>query len=110
MRNRLLLQRFLQGMRIITTHADRSGRATRTPRTIKKLPPGSAATIRFTRREGGEMSVAEYFQDALGRPLEYPDLPCVEVGSGAFIPVELCQVLPGQIMRKQIPVSRSASH
>jgi len=31
----------------------------------------------------------------------------VEVGSGALIPLELCQVPPGQIMRKQVPPDKA---
>ena len=49
------------------------------------------------------MTVADYFQRLTNRPLRYPDLPCVEVGSGALLPIELCEVPPGQIMRKQVP-------
>ncbi|KAL5488099.1 hypothetical protein ACEPAI_6207 [Sanghuangporus weigelae] len=102
-RERLHLQRFIQGVRIITIHTDRTGKASKTPRVVKKLSSEGAAKLRFKRREGGEMTVSGYFEGVLGRPLEYPNLPCVEVGSGALLPIELCEVLPGQIMRKQVP-------
>lgn len=32
---------------------------------------------------------------------------CIKVGSGAFIPLELCEVPPGQIMRKQVPPQKT---
>ncbi|KAL5508298.1 hypothetical protein ACEPAH_5917 [Sanghuangporus vaninii] len=102
-RERLHLQRFIQGIRIVTIHTDWTGKASKTPRVIKKISSESATKLRFKRREGGEMTVSGYFEDILGRPLEYPNLPCVEVGSGALLPIELCEVLPGQIMRKQVP-------
>lgn len=49
------------------------------------------------------MRVSEYFAKTANRPLQFPDLPCVEVGSGALLPIELCTVPAGQIMRKQVP-------
>lgn len=49
------------------------------------------------------MRVSDYFVQTLNKKLQYPDLPCVEVGSGALLPIELCHVPPGQIMRKQVP-------
>ena len=104
-RERLRLQRFISGIRILTTYPDQSGRVSTTPRVVKKISPASAADLQFNTREGGTMLVAQYFQRVLGRPLQHPDLPCVEVGSGALIPIELCVVPEGQIMRKQVPVS-----
>lgn len=53
--------------------------------------------------DGQELSVADYFYNIRNKQLVYPDLPCVEVGSGVFLPIELCVVPPGQIMRKQVP-------
>ncbi|KAF9055354.1 argonaute-like protein [Hymenopellis radicata] len=100
-RERLRLQRFISGIRVITP-----GGATareQTPRVIKKLSPTGANNLTFQMRDGGSMTVANYFQHTLNRALLYPDVLCVEVGSGALIPLELCKVAPGQIMRKQVP-------
>lgn len=86
-----------------------------------------ARELTFQLREGGMMSVAvrlllplhnlgpeglrallqEYFKTTYNRALQLPDLPCVEVGSGALIPLELCLVPPGQIMRKQVPAEKT---
>lgn len=104
-RERLRLQRFISGIRILTTHTDQTGRVSKTPRVVKKISQAGAADLHFTMREGGSMGVAAYFQRVTGKPLQFPDLPCVEVGSGALIPLELCVVPEGQIMRKQVPVS-----
>ncbi|KAJ3529107.1 hypothetical protein NM688_g7899 [Phlebia brevispora] len=100
-RERLRLQRFLYGIRITTIGPD--GQLGKTPRVLKRLSEASARDHRFTLREGGTMTVMEYFQKTYNRTLQWPDFPCVEVGNGALIPMELCRVLPGQIMRKQIP-------
>lgn len=104
-RERLRLQRFISGIRIKTTYKDASGRVSQTPRVVKKISKEGASSLFFATREGGSLSVAQYFKTLLGKPLTYPDNICVEVGSGALIPIELCEVIPGQIMRKQVPVS-----
>ncbi|KAH8113254.1 argonaute-like protein [Phellopilus nigrolimitatus] len=102
-RERLRLQRFISGIRVLTTHADEAGRVSKTPRVVKKLSPAGAADLQFNTREGGTMKVADYFKRVTNKPLRFPDLPCVEVGSGALLPLELCVVPAGQIMRKQVP-------
>ncbi|KAF8974495.1 argonaute-like protein [Flammula alnicola] len=106
-RDFLRLQRFISGIRIITAQPGAGGRVTQTPRVIKKLTRVSAREEMFALREGGTISVADYFRQIQNRPLQFPDIFCAEVGSGAKIPLELCQVPPGQIMRKQIPPEKT---
>ncbi|GLB33868.1 putative argonaute family protein [Lyophyllum shimeji] len=104
-RERLRLQRFISGIRILTKHAGSDGNPI--PRVIKKLSSAGANALNFSMREGGSMSVADYFQRTQNRKLEFPDVICVEVSSGALIPLELCTVPPGQIMRKQVPPEKT---
>ncbi|KAG6917905.1 hypothetical protein DXG01_000514 [Tephrocybe rancida] len=106
-RERLRLQRFISGIRIITKHAGVDGTIQQTPRVIKKLSSAGANALNFTMREGGSMSVADYFYKTQNQKLKFPDIICVEVGSGALIPLELCIVPPGQIMRKQVPPEKT---
>ncbi|KIK66591.1 hypothetical protein GYMLUDRAFT_69767 [Collybiopsis luxurians FD-317 M1] len=104
-RERLRLQRFISGIRVQTPSPD--GRSI--TRIIKKLSSHGASAMSFKMKEGGQMTVANYFKNVLGRPLKYPDLLCIEIGSGALIPLELCTVPPGQIMRKQVPPEKTKS-
>ncbi|KAI0773448.1 ribonuclease H-like domain-containing protein [Irpex lacteus] len=94
------VQRFLQGAKIKT-------RGSNSLRTIKKLSSAGANNLRFTLQSGQTLTVAAYFQQTYNQPLAYPDLPCVELHSGALIPLELCTMPPGQIMRKQVPSDRT---
>ncbi|KAF8529210.1 argonaute-like protein [Hysterangium stoloniferum] len=104
-RDRIKLQRFIAGIRIYTTHTQSQGQPARV---IKKITPQGAAQLQFTTRDGGKpMLVAAYFRDVLRLNLEFPFLPCVEVGNGALIPLELCMVPAGQIMRKQVPPEKT---
>jgi eukaryotic translation initiation factor 2C len=110
-RERLRLQRFISGIRIITTHSGPNGEVQAAPRVIKKLSTVSpslssifaiffltflqagANDLMFTVREGEQMSVAQYFQRTQNKPLQYPDVICAEVGSGALIPLGECSLL-----------------
>ncbi|KAJ7368370.1 argonaute-like protein, partial [Mycena albidolilacea] len=106
-RERLRLQRFICGIRILTTHCGPDGQMHTTPRVLKKLSTAPADKLTFTMREGQSMTVAEYFQRTQNKPLQFPHVICAEVGSGAFIPLELCDVPPGQLMRKQVPPEKT---
>ncbi|KAF8061822.1 argonaute-like protein [Lyophyllum atratum] len=105
-RERLRLQRFLLGLKVITPHTAGTRPGPPIPRVIKKLSTAGASSMSFT-LEGKPMTVAEYFRSQANRPLRYPDLLCVEVGSGALLPLELCVVPPGQIMKKQLPPEKT---
>ncbi|KAF5388155.1 hypothetical protein D9615_000461 [Tricholomella constricta] len=106
-RERLRLQRFISGIRVLTKHTGADGTIQQTPRVVKKLSSAGANALNFTMREGGSMSVADYFYKTQNQKLQFPDVVCVEVGSGALIPLELCNVPPGQIMRKQVPPEKT---
>ncbi|KAJ7898915.1 PAZ domain-containing protein [Mycena olivaceomarginata] len=78
---------------------------------LKKLRLSTvpANKLMFTMREGQSMTVADYFQRTQNKPLQFPNVICSEVGSGAFmiIPLELCDMPPGQLMRKQVPPEKT---
>jgi eukaryotic translation initiation factor 2C len=78
-RDFLRLQRFISGIRVTTAVPGAGGRVTQTPRVIKRLTRISAREEMFTLREGGSMSVADYFKNSQNRPLQFPDLFCAEV-------------------------------
>ncbi|KAF8127809.1 hypothetical protein K438DRAFT_2000521 [Mycena galopus ATCC 62051] len=49
----------------------------------------------------------DYFQQNQNKPLQFPDVICTEVGSGALIPLELYDVPPGELMRKPVPPEKT---
>ncbi|KIJ56900.1 hypothetical protein M422DRAFT_23034 [Sphaerobolus stellatus SS14] len=101
-RDRMKLQRFLAGVRVATLHTNTGG-----ARAIKKITLHGASGLTFQTREGGSMTVQAYFENTYRKRLQYPQLPCVEVGAGALIPMEYCKVVPGQLMRKQVPADKT---
>lgn len=68
------LKRFLLGVRITTPH-----RPDAAPRGIRGVSIAGANDLRFTGADGRPITVARYFQTVLNRPLQFPDVVCVEV-------------------------------
>ncbi|KAI0248860.1 Piwi domain-containing protein [Lactifluus subvellereus] len=98
-RERMRLQQFVSGLKVTTPHNEHNpGRQ----RLVKKLSRESARDLSFEVADGQSITVAQYFQERLNRPLRFPDVICVELSTGALIPLELCDVPPGQIIRKQM--------
>ncbi|CAK5272548.1 unnamed protein product [Mycena citricolor] len=99
-RTRLRLGRFLAGVRVETKDA---GSNARRARVIRKLSQKGANELTFQMRDGQTKTVAQYFYEVSRQRLANPQMLCVEIGQGALIPLELCTVIPGQQMRKELP-------
>ncbi|KAJ7851155.1 PAZ domain-containing protein [Mycena olivaceomarginata] len=93
-RERLCLQRFSCGIRILTTHCGPDGKKHTTLCALKKLSTAPANKLTFTMRKGQSMTIADYFQRTQNKPLQFPDVIWAEVGSGALVSLELCDVPP----------------
>ncbi|KAH9938191.1 argonaute-like protein [Fomitopsis serialis] len=87
-RERIRLQRFLSGVRVVTVTPG-GQQSARTPRVIKKLSDAGANALGFTTREGKAITVAQYFRQTYNHQLKYPEAVCAEVGNGALIPIEM---------------------
>lgn len=88
-RERIRLQKFLAGIRIVTRNPGVAP-ANAAPRVIKKLSTAGAADMTFTLREGGTLTVADYFRQTYNRALTYPDVLCVEVRYLFFLSFSCC--------------------
>lgn len=102
-RERYRLQKFVQGVRVVTTqsigvHPAAGGRSEPTPRVVKGLSVKSARNEIFTLRDGQSSSVADYFRHNMNRPLQFPDCLCAEV----------CPLSPYIVIFIHSPLSRSA--
>ncbi|TBU42174.1 argonaute-like protein [Dichomitus squalens] len=105
-RELIRLQRYLSGVRVNIEIPGQSSVSRRPPRPIKKLTRTGAGHLEFTMRDGQTVTVAQYFEMTHNYKLRWPDIVCIEFGSGAIIPMECCIIPEGQIMRKQIPPER----
>ncbi|EJF61200.1 argonaute-like protein [Dichomitus squalens LYAD-421 SS1] len=106
-RELIRLQRYLSGVRVHVDIPGRPAAARRPARVIKKLTRAGASQLSFTQRDGRSITVAQYFEATHNYKLRFPDIVCVELGSGAIIPMECCTIPEGQIMRKQVPPEKT---
>lgn len=75
---------------------------------ITNLTPSPASETMFTNNDGEQVSVASYFQSTYNRRLAAPFLPCVVVKKDVFLPMEVCQVIPGQRYLKKLNEKQTA--
>ncbi|KAJ3053657.1 eukaryotic translation initiation factor 2C, 2 [Rhizophlyctis rosea] len=89
------LEKTLKGLRVQTTHRGAAG-AKRYR--IAKMGDNANNTT-FTNEQGVTESIAAYFHRVYGTPLQYPQLPLLIIGDPSknmFMPMEVCNVVPGQ--------------
>ena len=62
-------------------------------------------THRFPLDGGGECSVLDYFRRKHGREIQYPDLPCLDLGQKdrhVYVPLEYLKLVAGQRCVKKL--------
>uniref|UniRef100_A0AC34GNE7 Uncharacterized protein n=1 Tax=Panagrolaimus sp. ES5 TaxID=591445 RepID=A0AC34GNE7_9BILA len=83
----------LQNLAVKTTHLEKNRKFV-----VAAITKYSAADSMFPLKEGGQMSVAQYFSEKQ-RPLKYPHFPCImesKNNRSALFPLELLKVMDGQ--------------
>ena len=75
-RERLHLQQFVAGMKVMTPYRAHDPNR---HRVVKGVTRESARNRTFEIDGGETMTIMEYFQNRMNIPLQYPDLICVEV-------------------------------
>ncbi|RCI01857.1 eukaryotic translation initiation factor 2C, 3 [Rhizopus stolonifer] len=75
---------------------------------ISKLTPSSAEQTTFKDASETELTVANYFAKQYNKRLNFPFLPCVVVKKNVFLPMEVCEVLPGQRHMKKLNEKQTA--
>ncbi|KAM7519207.1 hypothetical protein LguiB_018169 [Lonicera macranthoides] len=95
----------LVGLKVTVTH-----RLTKQKFTIARLTNENTRDLGFTLEdcEGNELprnvSMVQYFREKYGREIEYPDIPCLDVGKNRrknYIPMEFCVLVEGQRFPKE---------
>jgi eukaryotic translation initiation factor 2C len=82
---RLRLQQLLSGLPIVAYPPNRKA----SPLVVTKLSAAGASDLRFN-MPGRSITLADYFRDIVGCPLEYPDIVCVRASA-----LYLCYLLFG---------------
>ncbi|TFY68233.1 hypothetical protein EVJ58_g1135 [Rhodofomes roseus] len=106
-RDRLRLSRFISNLRVDVralppVQPQTGPRHNRRPRAIQGVTKAAASGISFE-RNGQKITIAQYYRQVYNYNLKFPNIVCVEVGNkGDIIPIELCEVIPAQMIKKQL--------
>ncbi|KAG9022175.1 hypothetical protein FRB95_000611 [Tulasnella sp. JGI-2019a] len=98
-RKRNDLIKFIRNLKVKT---QKSGEGSKI-RPIKDLSRDGADDHMFPLVDGNMTTIAAFFSMANGRALTHPKVLSVKLSSKAYVPMELCEVVEGQPMKKQVP-------
>ncbi|TEB32207.1 Piwi-domain-containing protein [Coprinellus micaceus] len=93
--NKKKLESFLRTVKVVTRH---TGHA----KTHAVQGLGQPASVTFNHEQWGKITVANYFKRQYNVNLRSIAFPCVKTGRESLIPMELCEVLPGQFCKSQL--------
>ena len=107
--------RLLKSLRVVVTH--RGDRGRNYDNRIRDVTRQGACEITFNTNEDNPdkptetENVASYFEKRYNLRLKYPKLPCVDLGKKGKMPMELCELSPGQKYSKKLnPTQVSLMH
>ncbi|KAI8062500.1 Piwi domain-containing protein [Gongronella butleri] len=103
-REKIRLEKVLKTLRVMTKHRGEKNRKYK----INRLTPSPADSTMFSTEDGKELSVADYFRANYNTRLAYGFLPCISVGKNAYLPMEVCEVVPGQRHMKKLNEKQTA--
>ncbi|KZT55686.1 Piwi-domain-containing protein [Calocera cornea HHB12733] len=106
-RMRVLAHQQIAGVRVLNRL--HKGPSRNAPKLIKRVLYESARNATFKQRGGEKTTVFEYMRDTYNYQLQYPDMCLVELASGAKLPIEICDVVPGQLWKRQTPPNQIRS-
>ncbi|KAL0086448.1 hypothetical protein J3Q64DRAFT_1740019 [Phycomyces blakesleeanus] len=99
-----IIERTIKGLRLKVTHRGEQRR----DYGIQRLTITPADKTMFTTEDGQEYTVAGFFQKQYNKRLAFPFLPCVVVRKDVFLPMEVCNILPGQRFRQKLNEAQTA--
>ncbi|KAI9243621.1 Piwi domain-containing protein [Phascolomyces articulosus] len=103
-RDRIKLEKAIKNLQIQIVHRGEK----KFKYKITKLTPSTVERTKFKDQEGKEMTVSQYFTQRYGMRLSYPFLPCVVVKKDMFLPMEVCEIVPGQRCLKKLDDKQTA--
>ncbi|CAB4390624.1 unnamed protein product [Rhizophagus irregularis] len=96
----ILLSKYLKNLNVETLHHHNRKPVYK----IKRITKESADNLKFYNDEkNSDMSISEYFLTKYEITLNFPNLPCILVNRGIYLPIEVCYVLPGQRFEGPLP-------
>lgn len=103
-RDRMKIEKSLKNLRIQVVHRGDVRRKFK----IVGLTPGSCERTMFKDEAGNEMTVSTYFMNQYNMRLSFAFLPCVVIRRDTFLPMEVCEIVPGQRFMKKLNEKQTA--
>lgn len=102
------VERAIKGLKVVVNHRGQIRRKYK----IAKLTSGDAESTKFSLNDSKKsISVAQYFMDKYKIKLQYPKFPCLVFGDEShpvYLPMELCDIVPGQRHLKKLNEKQTA--
>ncbi|XP_066920100.1 protein argonaute-2-like [Clytia hemisphaerica] len=106
-RDRKAFERELKGLKIQITYMGKQKRKYR----VNGLTKLGASKQTFTLDNNDKVTVQSYFRKEKNVTLKYANLPCLHVGNpqkNVYIPMEVCEMVPGQRVMKKLTEDQTA--
>ena len=98
------LSKELRNLKIEITHAEHA-RKYRVCNLTRRSAQEQVFPLQLENGQTVECTVAKFFQDKYGIRLQYPGLPCLQVGQEhkhTYLPMEVCRIVAGQRCLKKL--------
>lgn len=95
----------IKGLKVEITHCGTAKRKYRVCNVTRRPASHQTFPLQLETGQAIECTVARYFQDKHQRTLQYPALPCLQVGQEqkhTYLPIEVCNIVAGQRCIKKL--------
>lgn len=101
-----------QGLKIEITHCGNMRRKYRVCNVTRRPAQTQTFPLQLENGQTVECTVAKYFKDKHRRILQYPHLPCLQVGQEqrhTYLPLEVCNIVAGQRCIKKLTDTQTST-
>jgi eukaryotic translation initiation factor 2C len=95
----------IRGLKVEITHCGNMKRKYRVCQVTRRSAASRTFPLQGQDGTQAEVTVQRYFMERHSRPLEFPNLPCLQVGQEqkhTYLPLEVCNIVPGQRCIKKL--------
>lgn len=109
---RVKFTREIKGLKIEVTHCGNLRRKYRVCNVTRRPAQTQSFPLAIGNNRTIDCTVAKYFQERYNKKLEFPHLPCLQVGQElkhTYLPLEVCMIVHGQKCIKKLTDSQTST-
>lgn len=109
---RVLFSKEIKGLKIEISHCGSAKRKYRVSNVTKRSAHQQTFPLKLESGAIIECTVAKYFHDKYNFKLQYPNLPCLQVGQeqkNTYLPLEVCHIVSGQRCIKKLTDNQTST-